>query len=119
MYFATQFQSMAVRFLDRFVRGEKNGFEHDTPRPTIWMETSEEAGNVLERRVSPKPRWLVERGHIGSRALDVKTFHLDAGPVLSDKPGSGAAAGFSRSAAPRVGKEVVRPYRSRWSALHF
>ncbi|MDQ0570567.1 putative CocE/NonD family hydrolase [Variovorax paradoxus] len=95
MYLAAEFQAMAVRFLDRFVKGEHNGFERDTPHTTVWMETAEAGGgSALQRRVSPKARWMVQRGPIRSDDLSVKAFHLNAGQALADAPGSGAADGF-------------------------
>ncbi|WP_427185332.1 CocE/NonD family hydrolase [Bordetella bronchialis] len=93
MYFATAFQAMAVRFLDRFVKGESNGFEHDTAHTTVWMETFEQGDGVLQRRVSPTPRWVVEKTHPADD-LGVRTFHLGAGGILADATGSGAADGF-------------------------
>jgi len=115
MYFAAQFQAMAVRFLDRYVKGEDNGFERDTPRTTVWMETFEEGDNVLQRRVSPRPRWLIQRGHIGDGDLAVKAFHLDAGQALSDRPGSGAADGFAYPGAGVAVNDVTG--KSFWGPL--
>ncbi|MDM0074799.1 CocE/NonD family hydrolase [Variovorax sp. J2P1-59] len=94
MYFARDFQAMAKRFLDRFVKGEDNGFERDTPRTTVWMEAFETGDKTLERRVSPKARWVVRKGAIKADDLVVKEFHLGTGSLLADKPAPGAADGF-------------------------
>lgn len=117
MYLAADFQALAVRFLDRFVKGENNGFERDTPRTTVWMETAEASasGNALERRVSPQPRWVVQRGPIRSDDLAVKAFHLDAGQTLADAPGSGAADGFDYPGAGVVVNDIAG--RSFWGPL--
>ncbi|KIQ27908.1 X-Pro dipeptidyl-peptidase [Variovorax paradoxus] len=115
MYLAADFQAMAVRFLDRFVKGEDNGFERDTPRTTVWMETSEEGGNALQRRVSPKPRWVVKKGSIRSGDLAVKEFHLGAGQALGDAPGTGAADGFDYPGAGVAVNDIAG--RSFWGPL--
>lgn len=94
MYFATEFQAVAKRFLDRFVKGEDNGFERDTPRTTVWMEAFETGDKTLERRTSPKARWVVRRGAIKADDLVVKEFHLGAGNLLADKTMPGAADGI-------------------------
>ena len=109
MYLAADFQAMAVRFLDRFVKGENNGFDRDTPRTTVWMEAAEAdaSGNALEQRVSPKPRWVVQRGLIRSDDLAVKAFHLGAGQTLADAPGSGAADGFDYPGAGVVVNDIA------------
>ncbi|WP_418120843.1 CocE/NonD family hydrolase [Variovorax sp. 350MFTsu5.1] len=94
MYLAKAFQETAIRFLDRFVKGQDNGFERDTPRTTVWMEASRTGDSVLERRSSPKPRWLVRKGPIKPADLSIKEFHLGAGNVLSETLTSGAADVF-------------------------
>ena len=117
MYLAADFQAMAVRFLDRFVKGENNGFERDTPHTTVWMEAAEAnaSGNTLERRVSPKPRWVVQRGPIRGDELAVKAFHLGAGQTLADAPGSGAADGFDYPGAGVAVNDIAG--RSFWGPL--
>ena len=115
MYLAADFQAMAVRFLDRFVKGENNGFERDTPRTTVWMETSETGGSTLQRRVSPKARWVVERGPVRSGDLAVKAFHLGAGQTLADAPSGGAADGFDYPGAGVVVNDIAG--RGFWGPL--
>ncbi|MBW8893062.1 MAG: CocE/NonD family hydrolase [Burkholderiales bacterium] len=115
MYLAADFQAMAVRFLDRFVKGENNGFERDTPRTTVWMESSEAGGNALERRVSARARWVVQRGSIRSDDLAVKAFHLGAGQTLADAPGSGAADSFDYPGAGVAVNDIAG--RSFWGPL--
>ena len=94
MYFAEAFQSTAVRFLDRFVKGEDNGFERDTARTTVWMEAFQTGEGPLQQRSSPQPRWLVQRGSIKPDDLRTKAFHLGAGQVLADATVPGAADAF-------------------------
>ena len=91
MYLSDEFQTMAIRFLDRFVKGLDNGFERTTPHTTVWMETFDSGQGVLERRASPKPRWVVQRGPVRTDDLAVKELRLDAGNRLSDGSGAGAA----------------------------
>ncbi|MDM0033483.1 CocE/NonD family hydrolase [Variovorax sp. J22P271] len=116
MYLASEFQAMAVRFLDRFVKGVDNGFERDTPRTTVWMESSEgDGGSALQRRVSPKARWVVKRDAIRSNDLAIKEFHLGAGQALTDGPGSGAADGFDYPGAGVAVNDIAGS--SFWGAL--
>jgi predicted acyl esterase len=89
MYRAAHFQALALRFLDRFVKGEANGFERDTPRTSVWMETS---GAV--DKSSSEPRWVVKKGSIKPEDLDVKELHLGAGNVLAEGVLAGAADRF-------------------------
>jgi predicted acyl esterase len=102
-YFAEAFQATAIRFLDRFVKGRDNGFERDTPRTTVWMETTGAGTTPLEMRASPQPRWVVQRGSIRPGDLAVKEFHLGTGGVLAGQPVPGAADGFD---APGAGVAV-------------
>ncbi|WP_233238678.1 CocE/NonD family hydrolase [Bordetella sp. LUAb4] len=115
MYFAARFQALAVRFLDRYVKGENNGFERDTAHTTVWMETFEEGQDPLQRRVSPTPRWVVERGSIGDGDLHARTFHLAAGRLLADAVGAGAADGYDYPGAGVVVNDVTG--KSFWGAL--
>jgi putative CocE/NonD family hydrolase len=94
MYLAEAFQATALRFLDRFVKGQDNGFERDTPRTTVWMEAFQTGDSVLERRASPQPRWTVQRGSITPADLAVREFRLGAGHVLSEAVTPGAADAF-------------------------
>jgi putative CocE/NonD family hydrolase len=115
MYFAAGFQALAVRFLDRYVKGKDNGFDRDTPHTLVWMETYEGGGDVLQRRVSPQPRWVVQRDSIKDGDLAVRTFHLDAANVLADAPGSGAADGYDYPGAGVVVNDVTG--KSFWGPL--
>jgi hypothetical protein len=93
-YFAAAFQSTAIRFLDRFVKGQDNGFERETPRTTVWMESFETGEDPLRRHASVQPRWVVRKGAIKAEDLAVKAFHFGAGRVLSETPVPGPADGF-------------------------
>lgn len=86
LYFAEAFQAMAIRFLERFVKGRDNGFERDTPRTTLWMEAVD-AGSV-------QPRWTVSKGSISASDLQVREFHLGSAGRLSPTPHPGPAQGF-------------------------
>ena len=90
MYRATEFQALALRFLDRFVKGEANGFERDTPRTSVWMETTSAAGDGS----SAKARWVVKKGSIRAEDLDIKELHLGTGNVLAEGVLAGAADRF-------------------------
>ena len=116
MYLAQPIQATAVRFLDRFVKGQDNGFERDTPRTTVWMESSQPPGtDVIAQRASPRPRWVVQKGTIGPADLVTREFHLGAGGVLADKVVPGAADAF---AYPGTGVAVNDVFgNSMWGPL--
>ncbi len=115
MYFAEAFQITAVRFLDRFVKGRDNGFERDTSRTTVWMETSGTGSGPLERRASPKPRWVVQRDTVKDEDLAVREFHLGAGNVLADSATPGAADAFDYPGAGVAVNDVAG--NSFWGPL--
>ena len=107
LYFAEAFQTMAIRFLDRFVQGQDNGFERDTARTTVWME-SVDADSV-------QPRWTLKRGSISPGDLSVKTFHLGSAGQLRERPDPGPADGFDYPGAGVVVNDLAG--RSFWGAL--
>lgn len=94
MYLAEAFQGTALRFLDRFVKGQENGFERDTPRTTVWMEAFRTGDSILERRSSAKPRWLVQTGPVRTGDLSVKEFRLGVSNALSPTVTPGPADAF-------------------------
>lgn len=107
LYFAEAFQTMAIRFLDRFVKGEDNGFERDTPRTTLWMEAVD-AGSV-------QPRWTVKKGSISASDLLVREFHLGSAGLLAERPSPGAADGFDYPGTGVVVNDLGG--KSFWGAL--
>jgi len=116
MYLAQPIQDAALRFLDRFVKGEHNGFESDTPRITVWMETSQPAGtDVLAQRASPRPRWVVRMAAINPSDLVTREFHLGAGNVLANKVEPGRADAFVYPGAGVAVNNVAG--KSFWGAL--
>ncbi|SFM69165.1 hypothetical protein SAMN05444747_107339 [Variovorax sp. OV329] len=115
MYSATAFQATVLRFLDRFVKGQDNGFERDTPRTTVWMEAFETGDGVLERRSSPKPRWVVSRPSIKPSDLAIRTFHLAPGGRLAEALAPGAADGWDYPGAGVTVNDVAGT--SFWGAL--
>lgn len=116
MYFAAAFQTIAIRFLDRFVKGRDNGFERDTPRTSVWMEASGSDGDALEKRSSPKPRWVVQRDTIKPTDLTIREFRLGTGNTLTDVVSPGPADGFD---APGSGGVAVNDVagNSFWGPL--
>ena len=103
LYTVAAFQDTIVRFLDRFVRDQPNGFERDTPRTTVWMELADPVDGGVARRAAAKPAWVVERGAIAPGDVAVTTWHLGAGGRLGEAAAPGAADGFD---APGTGVAV-------------
>jgi predicted acyl esterase len=94
LYVAPDFRALVLRFLDRFVKGESNGFEHDTPHTMVWMETSGAGATGAERRETARPGWVVRTGPLKESDLRVKVFHLGTGGVLAEELSPGAADRF-------------------------
>lgn len=94
LYFATAFHSTLLRFLDRFVKGQDNGFERETARTTVWMEAHDDGGDGFARRVSAQPLWVVRREAIGPEDLRPIEFHLTPGKALSGSMVAGPADAF-------------------------
>jgi len=115
LYLASAFQTLALRFLDRFVKGTDNGFERDTPRTTVWMETFDTDGAPLDRLASPQARWVLQKPSIRASDLLLKEFHLGTGGVLADKAGSGPADGFDYPGAGVAVNDIVA--NSFWGPL--
>lgn len=102
-YDAPAFQATALRFIDRFVKGVDNGFERDTPRLSLWMETTGGAAKDQQSGAWARAGWTINREAIRESDLRVRDFHLAEGGVLADQTGGGAADGFD---APGTGVAV-------------
>jgi len=103
LYTVGAFQDTVVRFLDRFVRDQPNGFERDTPRTRVWMELADPVDGGAARRAEARAGWMVDRGTITPDDVEVRTLHLGAGGTLGDSGAPGAADGFD---APGTGVAV-------------
>jgi hypothetical protein len=86
-----------VRFFDRFVRGDRNGWER-TPRTRIWHEaTADEAGQSVPSWVSTFPTW--------PPATTTSRLHLGAGGALTSSAPAAGPAGSYRAPAPSAATE--------------
>lgn len=95
LYESERFRQKLVAFLDHFVKGEQNGFEH-SPRVELWQETvaAQRDGGRHEPNETAAPSWTVERD---SYPLRVKpaTFALsEHGALVRDGKGSGAGDSY-------------------------
>ena len=115
MYVAPDFRDLTVRFLDRFVKGEANGFEASTPHTTVWMETTATGSNDFERRAAARPGWVVHEGPISAKDLSIEEWHLGAGNVLAQASAPGAADKFDYPGAGVAVNDVAG--NAFWGAL--
>lgn len=81
LYESRRFRERLVRFMDRFLKGEDNGFEHE-PHVVIWQETTAGQGLLgAQRDRDAHPAWTLSRP-----ALPVltspRTLWLGAGRTL-------------------------------------
>jgi putative CocE/NonD family hydrolase len=77
---STSITAELVRFFDRFVKGERNGFEA-TPHVQMWHETT--------GATDAKPAWVTTSAG-WPPATKTNRFYLGGGGVLSAAPPSGA-----------------------------
>jgi len=115
IYSAPEFQATAMRFIDRFVKGLDNGFERDTPKLSVWMETTGPGENGMRPAATARAGWKVERDAVRERDLRVREFHLAEGGQLSDRPGAGAADGFDYPGAGVAVNDIAA--RAYWGDL--
>ncbi|WP_273489095.1 CocE/NonD family hydrolase [Roseateles chitosanitabidus] len=115
IYAAPAFLATAMRFIDRYVKDVDNGFERDTPRLSIWMETTGPELNGLRRAATARAGWSIDRAAVHDADLRVREFHLAGGGLLSDRPGDGAADGYDYPGGGVAVNDVVG--RSFWGAL--
>jgi predicted acyl esterase len=107
MYSSETFRKTLIRFLDRYVKGQRNGFE-STPRLQVWEETKIDPVRLqrggIERNVEASgPNFVVSRPSIRP-AVDQVSFALTADGGLKLR---GAAAGEPRTMKyPLVGPAV-------------
>ncbi len=94
IYAAPDFQDMALRFLDHFVKGEANGFEAETPHTSVWMETAARGEAGSQPSTSARPGWVVREGPVSAKNLRVEELHLGTGNLLADATTPGPADKF-------------------------
>ncbi len=97
MYASETYRKTMLRFFDRYVKGQKNGFE-TTPRLQVWQETKVDpvrlAKGGIERNVEASgPNFVVSRPTIQPQVEQV-AFTLTADGKLVE---NGAAAGEART----------------------
>lgn len=78
--FSTRIGNQLVRFFDRFVKGERNGFEQ-TPRVQIWHETANAR--------NPAPTWITT-GTSWPLPTRTERLHLGRDAALTAAPPRGA-----------------------------
>jgi putative CocE/NonD family hydrolase len=94
--YSTEMTKVLVRFFDRFVKGEPNGFE-STPRTQIWHESV----NAADAR----PGWVTTGGAWPPATTD-RTLYLGAGGALTEAPpAAGEAADDYLSPTVSAGTE--------------
>jgi predicted acyl esterase len=100
-YYSPTAQDLTLRFLDRYVRGVRNGFAR-TPHLMIGMETAiERDGKANE------PAWMLERKHlVPRRMLRPRRFFLREGGELGGRGGNGPGDTYSY---PLPSSDVAEP----------
>jgi putative CocE/NonD family hydrolase len=96
-------QEQTLAFLDRFVRGVKNGFETKVPRLVVPMETQVEVDGELN-----VPTWTIDRDSVRDLKVKPRTFYFGSGGAMgAAKPG--ANGGSDSYAYPMPAPDVAEP----------
>lgn len=83
LYESTRFRKMLVSFFDRFVKGEKNGFEK-TPHVQAWVESSTTGTGTHAPYENVKPNFTLTSASFPLKVRPM-SFALGAGRTLSDR----------------------------------
>lgn len=94
LYYSKALQQDLIKFYDRFVKGENNGFEQNTPRTRIWVDSSTTGTNPFDRDINTTPGWVIERGAIKESDLQPLQLFLGVNGQLSEKQADGNATAF-------------------------
>lgn len=92
LYASRAMWPMLLGFLDRFVKGEKNGFE-DTPRVTVWMETGSAGTDYESQQELAEPGWSFTLPKLASTPPRTIEFFLENHARLSTRAPSGEGSG--------------------------
>lgn len=91
LYESLRFRQTLVSFLDRFVKGEKNGFETKS-HVEVWLETAPDAAPAIPAHPleGVQPRQTIERDRLPV-AVETRRFLLSGGGKLVADAGQGDA----------------------------
>lgn len=117
LYESERFRQKLIAFLDHFVKGKANGFEH-SPRVEVWQETvaDKRDGGRHEPNETARPGWTIERDHF-PLAVQPVTFALgEHGSLVENGQGGGAPDSYNY---PIPGPEVNTYLNDNaWGAQH-
>ncbi|MEJ5979637.1 CocE/NonD family hydrolase [Novosphingobium sp. PS1R-30] len=113
LYESKRFREILLGFLDRFVKGEANGFER-RPRLQLWLEShSSGEGHVYQEALLPG--FLVEREGWSPTVRPMRFALSGGGALVAEGKGSGAADAYIY---PIAGAAVnVDAEGDRWGSL--
>lgn len=101
LYESLRFRTTLVAFMDRFVKGESNGFDA-RPHVEIWFETGSAGKESHARYEGATPRFTAYRDLLPV-TVSYKTLHLSDQGRLQEEDGRGSPDGY---AYPRPGPTV-------------
>lgn len=115
LYGSRRMWPMLLQFFDRFVKGEKNGFE-DTPQLTVWMETSSSGTDYVSLQEMAAPGWSFQLPEMNDISLHTLEFELDAGSRLALNT---AGPGGTVKSEPDAGQDTFEyPVPGPWVATY-
>jgi predicted acyl esterase len=82
LYMSLQFRTKLIRFFDRFVKGQNNGFENQTPRLETWLETSSSGTDYDSKNQKAVPRFKFTSDKIDDSDVIPVEFKLTQGGKL-------------------------------------
>jgi uncharacterized protein len=101
-YYNATDERHTLQFLDRFVRGSKNGFKRRVPHLGVGMETA-----IGPNGSNKDPAWSIKRNSLHLK-VDPRSFYLrKAGRMTRGRPAAGE--GSDSYAYPRPAPDVTEP----------
>ena len=101
-YYNPDDQKLTMRFLDRFVRGVKNGFQRRVPHLSVGMDTA-----IDRNGKENAPAWSINRDALRLR-VSPRSFFLRAGGAMTAKRPD-RAGGSDSYAYPQPAPDVTEP----------
>jgi uncharacterized protein len=114
LYESAQFRKILVAFLDRFVKGVRNGFE-SRPHLNVWMDTNSHGTGLHGNMQAATPRWEFTSTQLFPVVKPVSFAITQDGRLMTGGYGSGKPDAYTY---PVPGPEVdIDAEHPAWGAL--
>ncbi|WP_433232935.1 CocE/NonD family hydrolase [Actinomadura nitritigenes] len=93
-YMSSRWQTHLLQFLDRYVKGKRNGFDKQ-PHVQLWMDSSGGTGEGTEALRGLTPKQVITRQRLPIPVKPLSLALRAGGGLSTSGPGNGEAAGSS------------------------